>query len=494
MEDKKVKGQGSVVAKDNRKYRAIITRFRNQDDLDVFAKKLGFDEGVLTNLTTEVHLPELEVKNKKPGRKRGNNKKWQETWKGMPHFINEKNEAYAVIKFFYDEDVYGIDGISEVMEQTCSSKSKSLWFPKWDGVGRERFLRVVGGNNNLKYPVYVISKNRSECCLTSKWLTACEVSHYVAVEPQEYDKYMGTVGQSPFTTVLQMDMTFQDNYDTHYELEPGEERKVGPGAVRNWVWYHSMTELGAKKHHVLDDNLNGFFLLSDNVKFKVRTGAFIRAFEDFVDAHTNVRMASPNYGKFALQNEVHPSHIYNTRMYSWQLITNDLWDEGIKWRGRYNEDTIISLDILEKGYSTLQTNFFLQDKLTTQTLKGGNTEEFYNSEGTYKKSKLLADLYPEVAKLVWKFSRWHHEVDYSKYATNDPGFDPTLLPQGTDTNDYGMYVVKIVPEDEYTVAKDVDTKSGLEERYGLDTAIYKFDGTRWQDGFDIFEDFKNKGY
>ena len=42
MEDKKVKGQGSVVAKDNRKYRAIITRFRNQDDLDTFAKKLGF--------------------------------------------------------------------------------------------------------------------------------------------------------------------------------------------------------------------------------------------------------------------------------------------------------------------------------------------------------------------------------------------------------------------------------------------------------------------
>lgn len=494
MAEKKVKGQGTVGEINGKTRRTIITRFRNQEDLDLFGAKFDLVPGALTDLTTEVTLPEGVVKNKKPGKKRGNSKKWQETWKGMPYFINEKNEAYAVIKFHFDEEIYGIEGISEVMEQTCSSKSKSLWFPKWNGVGRERYIRVVGGSSETKYPVYVISKGRADKCLTSKWLTACEVHHYVAVEPQEYDSYMETVGQSPYTTVLVMDLKFKDEYETHYVEAEGEERKTGPGAVRNYVWHHSMTELGAKKHHVLDDNMNGFFLLSDNTKFKVRTGAFIRAFEDFTDAHENVKMSSPNYGKFALQNEIQPSHIYNTRMYSWQLIDNSLWDEGIKWHCKYNEDTAISLDILEKGYSTLQTNFFLQDKLTTQTLKGGNTEEFYEGEGTYNKSKMLADLYPEVAKLVWKFSRWHHEVDYKKYATINPGFNPDLLPHGEGFYDYGMYVVKIKPEDEYTVAPGVDTKSGLEAKYDKNEAIYTFDGKRWADGFDLLKDFEEKGY
>jgi hypothetical protein len=32
---------------------------------------------------------------------------------------------------------------------------------------------------------------------------------------------------------------------------------------------------------------------------------------------------------------------------------------------------------------------FLQYKLTTQTLKGGNTEAFYAEEGTLPKSKML---------------------------------------------------------------------------------------------------------
>ena len=473
-------------------HRVIITRFRNQDDLDIYGEKLGFNKGTLTNLTTEVVLPSGTVKNKKASKKKSkHNESWKDTWKGMPHYINEDfNIAYATIKFFYDEEEYGISGISDLMEQNCSDKSKSLWFPKWDGVGRERNIRIAGGSSETKYPVYVISKGRHDCCLTSKFLTYCEVEHYVAVEPQEYDKYMETVGQSPYTTVLTMDMSFQDTYETHYELAPGEERKTGPGAVRNWVWWHSMQN-GHKKHHVCDDNINGFFLLADNVKFKVRTGAFIRAFEDFTDAHTNVKISAMNYGKFATQNDYHPSHIYNTRMYSWQLIENDLWNEGIKWRGRYNEDSIISLDVMEKGYATLQTNAFLIDKLTTQTLRGGNMDEFYKEEGTLKKSQMLADLYPEVARVEFKFSRWHHVVDYSKYASIDPGFDPSLLPHGTDINDYGMYVVKINPEDEYTY---YDTKTGIEEKYGIDKAIYKFDGTRWQNGFNIFDDFKEKGY
>ena len=44
-----------------------------------------------------------------------------------------------------------------------------------------------------------------------------------------------------------------------------------------------------------------------------------------------------------------------------------------RWRGRYNEDTILSLDILKDGLCTMQFNNLLQGKVNTQVLGGGNS-------------------------------------------------------------------------------------------------------------------------
>ena len=379
------------------------------------------------------------------------------------------------------------------MEQTCTIKSKSLWYPKWDGVGREANLRVVGGTSETHFPVYVISKNRPTACKTSEFLSLMEVKHYVVVEDWQLHEYEETVGTSPYTTLLTIPQRFFDEYETLYDFEAkGEKRLTGPGAARNFCWWHSK-ENGYFAHHVLDDNENGGFILCDNIKWKLRTGAWIRAMEDHFLAHDNVAIAGPNYGKFATQNDVHPSHIYNTRIYSWLLIRNDLWDKGFKWRATWNEDTILSLDVLKAGYATLQWNVFLQDKMTTQTLKGGNTEEFYAKEGTVRKSQMLEDAHPDVAKVVWKFSRVHHTVDYSPFANNDPQFHPERMPY-EDNHDYGMYAVKILPEEDYKIDRSTDCKTYIEANYGIDKAVYKFDGTRFQNGWDIFEDFKEKGY
>lgn len=49
---------------------------------------------------------------------------------------------------------------------------------------------------------------------------------------------------------------------------------------------------------------------------------------------------------------------------------------------------------------------------------GGNTEAFYEKEGTLPKSEMLAMLHPDVAKVVWKFDRFHHFVDYNSFKKN----------------------------------------------------------------------------
>lgn len=251
-------------------------------------------------------------------------------------------------------------------------------------------------------------------------------------------------------------------------------------------------EHGFYAHHVLDDNIRGFHMLSDNCKIKVRTGAFIRAMEEHFMAFDNVALGGPCYTNFAPKNENRGCHIFNTRIYSWILIRNDIWNQGFKWRGRTNEDTILSIDVMKAGWSTIQYYIYLQNKVATQSLGGGNTEEFYASEGTLRKSQLLVDVHPDVSQLKYKFGRIHHEVNYNVFSHNDPQFRPERLQQGT--NDYGMYVVKIDKEDDHTKNQLLDSKSALEAKYTEDKAVYKWDGTRWQDGFDLVEDYKEKGY
>ena len=74
----------------------------------------------------------------------------------------------------------------------------------------------------------------------------------------------------------------------------------------------------------------------------------------------------------------------------------------------------MSLDMLKAGWCTIQFNAFLQEKMATQTLIGGNTTEIYQ-DGTFEKSKMLANEHPDVSKVVWKFGRVHHHVNYNSF-------------------------------------------------------------------------------
>lgn len=48
-------------------------------------------------------------------------------------------------------------------------------------------------------------------------------------------------------------------------------------------------------------------------------------------------------------------------------------------------------------------------------MRGGNSKEFYDIEGTLPKSQMIVDLHPDIAKLSWRFNRWHHYINYSSF-------------------------------------------------------------------------------
>jgi hypothetical protein len=151
------------------------------------------------------------------------------------------------------------------------------------------------------------------------------------------------------------------------------------------------------------------------MKINCADGTYFYACEDFVLRYSNIAIAGLNYSNFYPSNESRPPFILNTRIYSCLLIKNSI---PYRWRGRYNEDTDLSLRALKDGLCTVQFNAFLQGKMSTQKIKGGNTKEFYENEGTLNKSKMLEDMHPDVAKVVWRFNRWHHHVNYKPFKNN----------------------------------------------------------------------------
>lgn len=260
-----------------------------------------------------------------------------------------------------------------------------------------------------KYPIYIVSKGRWEKTLTVDALNKMHLNFFVVVEEGEFEKYANSIGAEKLITLPKH---YLENYITCDSL--GIEKSKGPGAARNFAWDHSIS-LGADKHWVLDDNIDGFHRLNHNLKIKCESSGIFAAAENFVDRYINVPLAGFNYSMFAKRKDSAPPFVLNTRIYSCLLIDNSL---KYRWEGRYNEDTHLSLRVLKNGMCTVQFNTFLQNKIRTQSMGGGNTEAFYEKEGTLPKSEMLAMLHPDVAKVVWKFDRFHHFVDYNSFKKN----------------------------------------------------------------------------
>jgi hypothetical protein len=272
----------------------------------------------------------------------------------------------------------------------------------------------------LKYPIYIISKGRWDSRLTSKALEKIRVPYHIIIEPQEYDNYAAVIDSKKI-----------------YVL-PFSNLGQGSIPARNWVWDHSIS-IGAKRHWILDDNISSFHRLNHNLKVLVSDSAIFKAAEDFTDRYTNVALSGFNYFMFCKRKDKIPPYYLNTRIYSCILINNII---PYRWRGKYNEDTDLSLRALKDKWCTILFNAFLAFKQTTMTLSGGNTDELYRGNGRVDMAQSLVDNHPDVATVSYKFGRVQHHVDYRPFRKNELRKKPGLvIPIGI--NNYGMKLIDI---------------------------------------------------
>jgi len=337
---------------------------------------------------------------------------------------------------------FTVDEFAIIAGQTITGTRKSIWYPKAE-IERYANKRYISDRPlNPKYPVYVISKGRWNNPLTARALEECGVPYRIVVEPQEFDKYADTISEE---NIL---------------VTPFSNLGIGSTPVRNWVWDHSVS-IGARRHWVLDDNLYMFLRFNRNMKIPVADGTIFRLAESFVDRYSNVAISGFNYLHFIERkkgNRYKPVRL-NTRIYSCILIQNDI---PYRWRGKYNEDTDLSIRALKDGYVTMLFNAFLADKTTTMRMPGGNTDELYAGNGyslgrttettdamqdaLLEKAEALRKLHPDIVTVKKKWGRWHHDVDYSVFRDNslEPS-DSSSWEVFDGSDDFGFRLIDVVP-------------------------------------------------
>ena len=273
------------------------------------------------------------------------------------------------------------------------------------------------------FPVYIISKGRWESRHTAKALGIIGVPFRIVIEPQEFKEYSAVIAPEKILVL------------------PFSNLGQGSIPARNWVWEHSVAE-GHKRHWILDDNIAWFARVHLNKKIRVATGVCFKVVEDFTGRYENVALAGLQYEMFTPALSKFPPLTFNTRIYSCILIKNNI---SYRWRGRYNEDTDLSIRVLKDGHCTVLIKSFVCKKLTTLSCKGGNTESLYKLDGKTDGRLLMAQSlqqqHPDVCTITRKWGRWQHHVDYRPFKKNKLILKPgVVIPEGN--NEYGMKLVK----------------------------------------------------
>lgn len=324
-------------------------------------------------------------------------------------------------------------------------KTKSIWYPQRPEVKtNKQYWRsdLPQEQQQPKYPIYIISKGRYEKRPTQKALEAMNVNYKIVVEQAEVAKYIEH--GVPKEKIL----IFTEKAKEEITLNCEDWQDGGGIPVRNFVWQHSKNN-GDKRHWILDDNIDGFHRTHLNARVPIQSGVAFRIMEDYADQFKNLFLCGLNYSSMMPEiSRRRPIATNNTRIYSCILIHNKLNEEitkrqkepanwSNKWRGRYNEDTDLSLRALKCGLPTVLFNHILCNKMTTMSCKGGNTTSIYAGDGLKKKLEQLLFFHKDVAKQSSKFKKdCHHHVDYSGFNANE------LLFKRPINNDYKLVLAE----------------------------------------------------
>jgi len=272
---------------------------------------------------------------------------------------------------------------------------------------------------NPEYPVFIPTKGRYKTPYTINVMERCNIPYLAVVEEQEYTSYREVVKKGEIIVL--------------------PHQNKGLTVTRNWIWDYAQYTLKTPYFWTFDDNSRDFYYLNNNIKYRLQTGAHLKSIEDFAQRYENLYITGMNYEMFVPRKRLKPPFTLNTRIYSNMLIKADIPYRNVTF---YNDDTDLCLRVLKDGNCTCLINTFLIDKIATMTIRGGMTDYYEKTNKRLEFAKELQEAHPDVVKIVWKYNRWHHQVDYSPFKKNRLKLkEGVVIPEGV--NNYEMKLIDL---------------------------------------------------
>jgi len=238
--------------------------------------------------------------------------------------------------------------------------------------------------NTNKYPICILSYDRHDKNgKTHLYLTKCKIKHFLFVEPSEYDEYMKWINME-YCVVIKC---------------PEDFHLIGMGSttVRNYILKWGRNN-GFERVWVLDDNIKDYKRLHQGIKNDINSHEIFTSVEDYIDRYDNVGIVSHNFNPFISEGDCRSCIVKNGKCYSSMLIPTN---KDIKFRYKHQEDNLISMEYIHKGYTTLCFNHILYNKDTSGENKGGNNSIIYKVDEKTKDGDGYKERFEYFERIIW---------------------------------------------------------------------------------------------
>ena len=275
-------------------------------------------------------------------------------------------------------------------------------------------MKLSTDDYRLLNTIYIISKGRPDCDTARTLLKLNYPGQWFIVcgnNDETLPSYIKTWGKEH---VIVFDWYKEIKETDTLDNFGFENMPSGACPVRN-ATIRISKERGEIRHWQLDDDYNSFWLTDPNLKHKtrIRDGALLEwwmcRIAKFADS-----CKLPNCG-FALGTiESAPDNGLKagTRVFN----AHNMSSEGLttRWRSRLNDDLINAIETHRLGQKTEFSFLFLALTMPPSQQENGGLSDIYRAEGTVRKSAYPVLLAPNAARLIIKFGRYHHKVDWGK--------------------------------------------------------------------------------
>ncbi len=228
---------------------------------------------------------------------------------------------------------------------------------------------------DITYPICVLSYGRYTNTTGFTHLTLCrsKIKHTIFVEPCQYDKYDKWIDKQ-FATLHQVSGNFH-------------EENMGIVSMRNYLLDWGLQNK-YERIWMLDDNIKRYSRFYNGYKDHVEGNHIFTSIENYIQNYNNVGCVSHNFHPFIVEGQPIPCLVKNGKCFSSLLI---LTRPDLRFRAKYNDDHIYSMECIQKGLCNLCFNHILYDKMTSGLTKGGLREALYkctkNTNGSGYKDK-----------------------------------------------------------------------------------------------------------